>query len=206
MILRTALLTAFVAVVGVSPALAQTTESSSSGPGKVEASIIPGGGIFFTEGKDSHAPSFGNYDLGGSLSVNINRYVGIEGEVSGGLGVSQSLDFAGASLADTRTPHLLNYSGNLIVHVARGPVVPYVTGGVGGLSLFERADLGVNDTETFFTGNVGAGVKWYSGRFGLRGDYRFIAVQSNDNAPAFFGQETRYGHRVYGGIVLNVAR
>jgi hypothetical protein len=206
MILRTALLTAFVAVVGVSPALAQTTESSSSGPGKVEASIIPGGGIFFTEGKDSHAPSFGNYDLGGSLSVNINRYVGIEGEVSGGLGVSQSLDFAGASLADTRTPHLLNYSGNLIVHVARGPVVPYVTGGVGGLSLFERADLGVNDTETFFTGNVGAGVKWYSGRFGIRGDYRFIAVQSNDNAPAFFGQETRYGHRVYAGIVLNVAR
>ena len=206
MILRTALLTAFVAVVGVSPALAQTTESSSSGPGKVEASIIPGGGIFFTEGKDSHAPSFGNYDLGGSLTVNVNRYVGIEGEVSGGLGVSQSLDFAGASLTDTRTPHLLNYSGNLIVHVARGPVVPYVTGGVGGLSLFERADLGVNDTETFFTGNVGAGVKWYSGRFGIRGDYRFIAVQSNDNAPAFFGQETRYGHRVYAGIVLNVAR
>jgi hypothetical protein len=206
MILRTALLTAFVTVVGLSPALAQTTESSSSGPGKVEASIIPGGGIFFTEGKDSHAPSFGNYDVGGSLTVNVNRYVGIEGEVSGGLGVSQSLDVAGASLADTPTPHLLNYSGNLIVHVARGPVVPYVTGGVGGLSLFERADLGVNDTETFFTGNVGAGVKWYSGRFGLRGDYRFIAVQSNDNAPAFFGQETRYGHRVYGGIVLNVAR
>ncbi len=206
MILRTTLLTAFVAAVGLSPALAQTTESSSSGPGKVEASIIPGGGIFFTQGKDSHAPSFGNYDVGGSLTVNVNRYVGIEGEVSGGLGVSQSLDVAGASLADTPTPHLLNYSGNLIVHVARGPVVPYVTGGVGGLSLFERADLGVNDTETFFTGNVGAGVKWYSGRFGLRGDYRFIAVQSNDNAPAFFGQETRYGHRVYGGIVLNVAR
>jgi hypothetical protein len=206
MILRTELLTAFVTVVGLSPALAQTTESSSSGPGKVEASIIPGGGIFFTEGKDSHAPSFGNYDVGGSLTVNVNRYVGIEGEVSGGLGVSQSLDVAGASLADTPTPHLLNYSGNLIVHVARGPVVPYVTGGVGGLSLFERADLGVNDTETFFTGNVGAGVKWYSGRLGLRGDYRFIAVQSNDNAPAFFGQETRYGHRVYGGIVLNVAR
>jgi hypothetical protein len=206
MILRTALLTAFVAVAGLSPALAQTTESSSSGPGKVEASIIPGGGIFFTEGKDSHAPSFGNYDLGGSLTVNVNRYVGIEGEVGGGLGVSQNLDFAGASLSDTRTPHLLNYSGNVIVHVARGPVVPYVTGGVGGLSLFEQADLGVNDTETFFTGNVGAGVKWYSGRLGLRGDYRFIAVQSNDNAPAFFGQEKRYGHRVYGGIVINVAR
>ena len=27
-----------------------------------------------------------------------------------------------------------------------------------------------------------------------------------DDAPSFFGQETRYGHRVYGGIVLNVLR
>ena len=55
-------------------------------------------------------------------------------------------------------------------------VVPYVTGGVGGLSLFERASLGINDTETFLTGNVGGGVKWYApnSRWGLRGDYRFL--------------------------------
>jgi len=31
-------------------------------------------------------------------------------------------------------------------------------------------------------------------------------VQSKDDAPAFFGQETRYGHRVYAGVLLNVAR
>jgi hypothetical protein len=49
-------------------------------------------------------------------------------------------------------------------------------------------------------------VNWYAGRWGLRGDYRFIAVQSKDDAPAFFGQETRYGHRVYGGVLLNVGR
>jgi len=35
---------------------------------------------------------------------------------------------------------------------------------------------------------------------------RFVAVQSRDDAPAFFGQEARYGHRVYGGIVINIAR
>ena len=50
-----------------------------------------------------------------------------------------------------------------------------MTGGVGGLSLFDKADLGISDTETFLTGNVGGGVKWYTGRWGLRGDYRFIA-------------------------------
>ena len=58
----------------------------------------------------------------------------------------------------------------------------------------------------FFTGNVGAGVKWYSGRWGLRADYRFIGVQSKDDAPAFFGREDRFGHRIYGAVLLNVAR
>ena len=72
------------------------------------------------------------------------------------------------------------------------------------MSLFQKQSLGINDTTTFLTGNVGAGVKWYSGRWGLRGDYRFVAVQSKDDAPAFFGQETRYGHRVYGGVIVNV--
>ena len=182
-----AVLVAVIVLVGVSQAQAQTREPSS-GPGVVEATIIPGGGTFFT------------------VTVNFNRYVGVEGEVSGALGVSQSLDFNGTS-SDVKTPHLLNYSGNVIVSAPTGSsVVPYVTGGIGGMSLFEQANLGITDTETFLTGNVGGGVKWYSGRWGLRGDYRFIAVQSKDDAPAFFGQETRYGHRVYGGIILNVAR
>jgi hypothetical protein len=87
--------------------------------------------------------------------------------------------------ADVKTPHFLNYSGNLIVNAGRGSVVPYATAGLGGLSLFERAEVGVNDTTTFLTTNVGGGVKWYAGRWGLRGDYRFIAVQSKDDAPAF---------------------
>ena len=59
---------------------------------------------------------------------------------------------------------------------------------------------------TFFTSNVGGGVNWYAGRWGLRGDYRFVALKSKDDAPAFFGNETRYGHRVYGGVLLNVGR
>ena len=85
-------------------------------------------------------------------------------------------------------------------------MVPYLTGGVGGQTQFERRVLTVNDSTTFLTGNVGGGISWYAGRWGLRGDYRFIAVQSKDDAPAFFGQETRYGHRVYAGVLLNVAR
>jgi Outer membrane protein beta-barrel domain len=199
-----ALLAAIIIVSGARSAVAQTQESAP-GPGTFEVTIIPGGGTFFMEASDTGAPSFGNYDLGGSATVNFNRYVGVEGEVSGLLGVSQSLDFV-TGTADVKTPHFLNYSGNLVVSAGRGSVVPYATAGLGGLSLFERAAVGINDTTTFLTSNVGGGVKWYAGRWGLRGDYRFIAVQSKDDAPAFFGQETRYGHRVYGGVIVNVVR
>jgi hypothetical protein len=202
---RILVLTAVLAASGAPYALAQSTESTP-GPGLVEVTIIPGGGTFFTESKDATGPSFGNYDLGGSVTVNFNRYVGVEGEVGGAIGVPQSLVFGGVTLADTKSPHLLNYNGNVIVHAARGSVVPYVTGGVGAQTLFDSEALGITDTETFLTGNVGAGVKWYAGRWGLRGDYRFIAVQGKDEAPAFWGADTRYGHRVYGGVILNVVR
>jgi opacity protein-like surface antigen len=198
-------LVALITLAGFSRAYAQEG-SATPGPGRVEVSIIPAGGVFFTENTDSKEPSFGNYDLGASVAVNFNRFIGVEGEVSGALGISQSLQFDGVT-ADQKTPHLLNYSGNLVVSVpTRSSVVPYVTGGVGGMSLFEKASLGINDTETYLTGNVGAGVKWYAGRWGLRGDYRFIGVQSKDDAPAFFGQDTRYGHRIYGAVLLNVVR
>ena len=85
--------------------------------------------------------------------------------------------------------------------------MPYVTGGVGGLSLFEQARaVGIDGTETFLTGNVGGGVKWYAGRWGLRGDYRFIAVQSKDDAPAFFGREHALRPPRLRGVFVNIAR
>lgn len=197
------------ALVAVASLLAGTSafaQDAAARPGPVVVTIIPAGGTFFTEGKNSNGPSFGNYDLGGAVTVNFNRYVGVEGEVSGALGVSQSLPFAGIT-TDRRTPHILNYSGNLVVSAPnRSAVVPYLTGGIGALSLFEKASLGINDTETFLTGNVGGGLAWYAGRWGIRGDYRFITVRSKDDAPAFFGQETRYGHRLYAGLILNTGR
>ena len=194
---------AAVALVGSGQAYAQ---ESTPGPGTVVVTVIPGGGTFFTESKNTGRTSFGNYDLGAGVTVHLNRYVGIEGEVSGAVGVAQDL-LIGGRTSNVKSPNSLNYSGNLVLSAPnKSSVVPYVTAGVGGLSLFEMTSLGINGTDTFFTSNVGGGVNWYAGRWGLRGDYRFIAVQSKDDAPDFFGQETRYGHRIYGGVLLNVAR
>jgi opacity protein-like surface antigen len=199
-------MTRWIAAVVFAIGLAPTSAAAQEGPprGVAEVTLVPGGWTFFTEGKDTSGPSFGNYDLGASITFNITPIVGIEGEVTGALGIEQDLAFGGLT-TDVKSPNLLNYSGNLVVSVPNGSaVVPYVTGGVGGMSVFERVALGIADTETFFTGNVGGGVKWYSGRWGLRGDYRFTIVRSKDDAPEFFGQETRYGHRVYGGVILNL--
>jgi hypothetical protein len=132
--------------------------------------------------------------------------VGIEGEFAGSLGITQELQTRGA-VADLKSPNMLNYSGNIVLSAAnRSSIVPYVTGGVGGLSLLETPGLGINRTETFLTGNVGGGLKWDAGRWGVRADYRFIGVQSKDDAPEFFGQVTRYGHRVYAGVVIKLVR
>jgi hypothetical protein len=193
-------------VLGIGLGATPTPAVAQEAPprGVAEVTLIPGGWTFFTEDKDTNLPSFGNYDLGASVTFNINPFVGIEGEVSGALGIEQDLQFGGLA-SDVKSPHLLNYTGNLVLSAPNASsVVPYVTGGVGGMTLFERSSLGINDAETFFTGNVGGGVKWYAGRWGLRGDYRFIVVQSKDDAPEFFGRETRFGHRVYGGVILNV--
>ena len=195
-----ALVLALASIGGVDRAYAQ---EGPAGAGRAEIVFIPVGGVFFTENTDASAPSFGNFQFGGGITYNINRFIGVEGEVTSSIGVSQSLDFGYPSTE--RTPDVLNYTGNVVVSLANGsPVVPYVTGGVGGLSLFSREAFGINETETFFATNVGGGLKWYAGRWGLRGDYRFIAVPSKDEASAFFGQEARYGHRVYGAVMLNV--
>src|SRR5262249_29549592 len=150
-----------------------SAQDAVAGPGTVVDTIIPGGATFFTESKNnSNAPSFANYGLGAGVEVNFNRYVGVEGEVSGALGVTQDLQFGGVT-SNKKTPNLLNYSGNLVINAAnRSGVIPYATGGIGGLTLFDESTLGINDKTTFLTGNVGGGVKWFApnGRWGLRGD------------------------------------
>ena len=195
------------AVVGIAGARQAYAQESAAGPAPVVITIIPGGATFFTEGNTSKGPSFGNYDLGGAVAVNFNRFIAVEGEVSGALGITQDLALSGGT-SNLKTPNLLNYSGNVVLSAPNhSSVVPYVTGGVGGVSVFEKQALGITGTQTFFTSIVGGGVNWYAGRWGgLRGDYRFVALKSKDDAPAFFGQETRYGHRVYGGVLLNVGR
>ncbi len=67
----------------------------------------------------------------------------------------------------------------------------------------QAPETGLTRNETYLTGNVGGGLKWFASRHvGVRADYRFFMVKSKDTAPSFFGREDRWGHRVYGGLLL----
>ena len=86
---------------------------------------------------------------------------------------------------------------------ARNGAVPYVTGGIGGLTMFQNTALAITNNETFFTGNLGGGVKWYANSR--------IPRRLPLHDGSFDGHRARllrpgepFGHRVYGGLVVNV--
>ena len=198
---RLAVFMVAVTLIGVGRAYAQDIES---GPGKVEVTIIPGGGTFFTGSNGTN--SFWNYTLGGSVAYNVNQIIGFEGELGGSIGVTQNLMFGGL-MNNTRSPNLLSYTGNVVAHVpTHHSVVPYAAGGLGGLTLFSKPALGILAKETHFTGNLGGGLKWYApnGRWGLRGDYRFVLARAGATSSEFWGTNmTRHANRIYGAFILN---
>jgi opacity protein-like surface antigen len=200
---KIAALATLVLTIGVGTAFAQ---EANPGPGLVEVTYMPVGAAFFTSKGDS--PSFGNYGFGSAVAFNINRIIGIEGEIGSMIATTSNLQFGDLD-GHTKAPNMLSYTANVVVALAKGhSLIPYATGGIGGLTMFERPGVGVLNDQTFLSGNVGGGVKWYApnGRWGLRGDYRFGATQSKDDAPEFFGRETRYVHRVYGALIINTIR
>lgn len=182
-------------------------QEPGAGAGRFEISAFPSGGMFFTPSSNGNEPDFGNYALGASFGVNLNRWIGIEGEGGGTIGVRQNFDVGSTTFTNQRTPNTWSYIGSFVVNPAgsRRSIVPYAIAGFGGLTMSPRGDaekLGITTYETYLTGNVGGGLKWFSTRhFGVRGDYRFFMVRNKDSAPLFFGNENRYGHRVQAGLV-----
>jgi hypothetical protein len=196
---------AMAAIVSSSMAYAQ----EGAGAGRMEISAFPGGGVFFGSSSSESEPNFGNYTVGGAFTWNVNRWVGMEGEVGSAVGVRQTLTFKGETLTRQHSPCLFGYSANAVVSPFGNDraLVPYATGGLGGLRMLktdEVASLDVTAPTNYLTGNVGGGLKWFASRhWGARADYRLMIVNNNTNAPEFFGrEEVRYGHRVYGGLLF----
>ena len=198
-------ITALTIVCSAAAAGSAYAQEGTPGPGILEVALIPGGYTFVTKKTSASLPDFRSYDAGAALAYNFTRIVGVEGEVVGAFGLKKQFD--GFTTKES-APNRLGYTANVVAMLPGRSIVPYATGGIGGNTLFKREVLDIFKSDTFLTGNVGGGVKWYApgNRWGLRGDYRFEATKSKDNAPEFFGNDNRFSHRVYGAVVINAVK
>jgi opacity protein-like surface antigen len=193
-------------VIGSALLMGGTAFAQGSAP-RLEIGVMPAGVTFFSEA-DNGEPSFKSYALVGTVTVNASRFIGVEGEVGGSVGIEQDLDLR-AGRVSAQPPHMLTYMGNVLIYPGGRDhrAAPYVAAGAGGITLFQRAEVAVPDNTTLFAGSVGGGVKVdVTDGIGIRVDYRFMPVASKNDAPVFFGRETRYGHRVAAGLTINVGR
>jgi hypothetical protein len=64
--------------------------------------------------------------------------------------------------------------------------------------------------QTFVAENIGGGIKIFRASapdWGFRADYRYLIVNSNGDAPAFFAKaKSRGGHRVTFGVLFTWKR
>ena len=198
------------AIAATFMAAAVVSAQEHPGAGRFDITIAPVGGMFFTDPAQPGQTDFSNYALTGSVSFNFHPHFALEGEFGNAIGVHQTISIGDTVFLDQRSPSMYVYNSNLIFHPAGSDrrLAPYVVGGIGGMTMLggdSTRRLGLTDTTTYLTGNAGGGLKWFGGRrWGIRGDYRLFAVRDKSTAPEFFARDTvRYGHRVYGGLILN---
>jgi hypothetical protein len=203
--LRTGITALVLSAAVAAPAVAQDI---GAGAGRVEISAAPIGGVFFMRSADDEEPRFDNYGIGAAFAGNLNRWVGLEADFGVAVGRRQNLTFIGAPLVDQKTPNLFSYTGGVVVNPwgSNRAWVPYVAGGVGGMTLLNAGSadpLDVDNNHTFLTTNVGGGLRWFANdNWGIRGDYRVFFVRGQDDAPLFFGREDRRAHRVSASFIF----
>ena len=213
-----AFLAALIVLAGSAAASAQ---DATIGAGKVEIGGFPGGGTFFVGGDDAKEVNFNVYTAGGGLTYYLNNAVAVEGEFTGSVGWAQDVIFNNAELIHNQMPTVWSYAGNIVFFPGgtTGKRAPfYVTGGIGATALAPRVptkvfgyDVDTVGTQMFMTENIGGGIKLFRGadapNWGFRVDYRYLFVNSNEDAPAFFAKSTsRGGHRIYVGMLYTWKR
>jgi hypothetical protein len=203
--------------LAASGAIASAQETGAPGAGKLEIGGFPGGGLFLVGGDDNTEVNFNNYNFGGGATWYLTPMAAIEGEAAFGLGISQNVNYKNRVEHRIQMPHTLSTSGNVVIFPAGSErqLAGYLTGGVGTLRLVSRTAaamvFGLTNAETFFTTNVGGGMKIFRRgdhrNWGLRIDYRILMVNSNSDAVELFAHsKRRIGHRFYVGLLHTLRR
>ena len=216
--MKTAFAAAALVLAGVVCASAQDT---TTGAGKVELGLYPMGGTFFVGGDDNKEVDFNVYTAGSNLTYYLTNRAALEGEFGISFGLAQDVFFNRAEVLHVQMPNVWSYTGNVVFFPggARGKRLPiYLAGGIGAISLQSRTetkvfgyDVATKGWQSFIAENIGGGVKIFRGAdapdWGFRADYRYVIVNANAEAPAFFAKaKNRGGHRVSFGVLFTWKR
>jgi hypothetical protein len=195
-------------------------QDAATGAGKVELGLFPLGGMFLVGGDDNKEVDFNVYSAGADVAYYLTKRAAIEGEVSVGFGLAQDVFFNHSQVLHVQMPNVWSYFGNAVFFpggAAGRSLAFYVTGGVGAVSLQSREptrqfgyDVDAVGWQTFTAENIGGGLKIFrtaAPDWGFRADYRYLIVNANSDAPAFFAKEKRRGgHRIYFGVLFTSKR
>ena len=185
---------------------AGVARAQEAGAGRVEVdSALLGGGTLFIP---SAAPRSIGYVFDAAANVNVSRRVGVEGDFAWAMSRQHTVGLAGVAPTAVRTPNMLFYTANVIFspfgHGRR--FIPYAEFGGGALGVLGGSasdSFGLAPGSTHLIANIGGGVRWFPiPHWGVRGDYRYIAVR-NTAPPGGIGV-VPVGHvqRLYGALVL----
>jgi hypothetical protein len=175
----------------------------------------PGGGTWFLGGDDDTEVNYNVYTFSFYGDWYATQKLALEGEYTFGVGMGQDLIFRNGLIPGQQVPWTNDISGRVLFFPqgATGPRFPfYVGAGIGTQRLVSRSqtkklgyDPDVTSGEQFMVTSIGGGVKLLRGvtapNWSFRVDYRFLFINSNDSAPAFFARnEQRTGHHLQFGM------
>jgi len=207
--------TGFAALMCFAAVSVVSAQTANVGAGKVEVGGFPIGGTFLVGGDDDKEVDFNVYSAGANLTYYLSERFAVEGELGISFGLAQDVLFRKQEVLHVQLPNVWSYFGNVVFFPSgtRGHrAIYYVTAGAGAVSLQSRQptkpfgyDVDTVGFVTFLAENIGGGVKLFladAPDWGVRVDYRYLIVDANDSAPAFFAQaKSRAGHRFAFGIL-----
>ena len=197
---------AVVAVLAVSAGPVAAQEAIGAQKTELTCALF-GGGLLLVPSADPSADASRSYVISGAVTRNLNHRVAIEGDVGVALSNGQAVSVYGVTAPSGDTPTVVLASGSIVYNVMRSDrrLVPYVSGGLGVLSL--TGDVKVPayafaPGTTYLTGVGGGGVRWFPiQHWGVRADYRFLAIR-NDAQPTGTLRVIHSAHRVYAALVV----
>lgn len=195
----------FLILAILTPVIAAAQEPVGAQPTEIGTALF-GGGLLMMRSPAGDETTH-NYMLSIAVARNVTHWIGIEGDIGVAFGRHTAHEIFGVVPSNSKTPNMLLYSGNIVYSPWRSDrhVVPYVSGGVGAISVFTGEQPGyfpLGTDTTHLTASAGGGIRWFPIlHWGLRGDYRYLGIANDTPAPA--GQAVVHSaHRVYGALII----